>query len=193
MWDRCELVHAPPLSATLGESRFKLKIHLQGFKVQTYHDVFSGTSDALSVPLSISASSNLHKIVRMSLQTQILSRTVADVRVPLRSLELLAREGRAHTFTLAGRSGATRVLAHCHLAIRFNLSPEEERVKEQLQDELGMELEPAAVGPVAWLCGSLRRCFGGAAELRRRVEEEEQQGLRGRKASKKTVTIHPDF
>jgi hypothetical protein len=211
-FDRLELLRAPTLRTTLGESHFKLKLHLQGRKYRTFKDALAKPREAFRDPCSIAASSNLHKILRLTVQTEQLSRIVAFARMPLRSLELLAREDRDYVFALQGRDRLPCALVHCHVSLRLNMTAEEER-EERLQDEeLAQLLEPdSASSPVAALCARLRGCFGRSEldspmpappPLRLSSSFREpfgpSSGFHGLDGSgngrrKKTVTIHPDW
>lgn len=188
-WDRCELLRSAGIFRTLGESRYKLKVHLQGRKMRTYHDALAVASDTLSEPLPLSASSNLHKMVRVSLQTERLTRTVAEAKVPLRSLELLARSEKPYTFSLAGLDdGKPLALAHCRLDMRFNLTPEQEREKQLQEEEERKAAKPPQVGSYSWLCAIFSRCIGRDDPQLTPVRQPSAA-----KKSQRTVTIHPDF
>ncbi|KAJ1627758.1 hypothetical protein T492DRAFT_1022723 [Pavlovales sp. CCMP2436] len=212
-WERVELVRMPGLLVSLGEKQFKLKLHLQTRKLQTYHDCFpSWASDTFSEPSVIPASTNLHAILRISLQTNVLSRNCAELKMPLRQLELLARAEnflsgrvsetsvpeRPYTFTLPGSDGQPLALVSCWLSVKLNYTREELRALALAEEAALLALLPP--NPMAALCARMSRYFRGPPPEPEPLSQPELELLRQKTASFGTrntnirrVSIHPDF
>lgn len=182
-WECVELVRPPALSATLGEptSRLKLKVYLRGEKLRTYDNVLSiKSAHEFGEPLLLSCATSLHTVMCVSLQTEALSRTIAQAEAPLRTLEVLAERPHRHTIRLVDAGGSTLALAHCRLDLRFGSDA------SATHEQQGCLPQPAQ-GVLGWLGGALSlRCLGHEA-----VPPVRQ--LSSRSGAKKRVTIHPDF
>lgn len=189
-WECVELVRPPALSATLGEptSRLKLKVYLRGEKLRTYDNVLSiKSAHEFGEPLLLSCATSLHTVMCVSLQTEALSRTIAQAEAPLRTLEVLAERPHRHTIRLVDAGGSTLALAHCRLGLRFGSDTSDARATRFQQEQQGCLPQPAQ-GVMGWLGGALSlRCLGHEA-----VPPPVRQ-LSSRSGIKKRVTIHPDF
>lgn len=188
-WQPVQLLRAPGLLETYGDTSLKLKVHLQKRKLATYRGVAGAARREPAPPLTVAASSNIVKILRISLQTAALSRTVASATVPLRSIELLARGNGQSEFTfslVAAKDGQPLALVPCRLALQMNFTPAQQVEHARLEQEAARRAAREALPPLGQLCASATDCF--TAPL-----GSERGPAAGGPSTKKSVSIHPDF
>jgi hypothetical protein len=184
-WQPVQLLRRPGLLETFGDQSLKLKVHLQKRKLATYRGVVGAARPESAPPLTVAASSKIVKILRVSLQTASLSRTVASAVMPLRSIELLAR-GNGHsefTFSLvAEKDGQPLALVPCRLSLQLKLTPAQQEEHARLEHEAERRAAREALSPVGQVCASATECFAS-----------QRASAVGGQNSKKSVSIHPDF
>lgn len=188
-WQPVQLLRSPGLLETFGDTSLKLKVHLQKRKIATYRGVVGTAQRESAPPLTVAASSNIVKILRISLQTATFSRTVASATMPLRSIELLARGTSQSEFTfslIAVKDGQPLALVPCKLALQMNFTPLQEAEHARLQQEAERRAAREALSPLGQLCASATDCFTAP-------RASERGSLAGGLSAKKSVSIHPDF
>jgi hypothetical protein len=184
-WQPVQLLRAPGLLETLGDQTLKLKVHLQKRKIATYRGVVGAAQLESAPPLTLASSSNMVRILRISLQTATFSRTVASASVPLRTIELQARGNGNSEFTfslVAEKDGQPLALVPCRLSLQANLTPAQQEELAQLELEAARRAARQALPPVGQLCASASDCFAG-----------QRASAVGGPSSKRSVSIHPDF
>lgn len=188
-WQPVQLLRAPGLLETFGDSSLKLKVHLQKRKIATYRGVVGAAARESAPPLTVAASSNIVKILRISLQTATFSRTVASATMPLRSIELLARGNGQSAFTfslVAAADGKPLAVVPCRLALRMNFTPVQQAEHARLEQEAERRAAQAALSPIGQLCASATDCFASQ-------RASDRGAIVGGQSVKKSVSIHPDF